>query len=102
MGMLTLRIVTAEGAGEAVRCDCVHLTVCDDGKGRGGGSCGIRPGHIRAIFSLAEEGGVTALQGGRRIFAGRCAGGFATVDRDEVTVVTDRFETAGPVSEGMD
>ena len=93
MGELTLRVVTAEGAGEAVRCDCVHLTVCDGGNGRGGGSCGIRPGHIRAMFSLAEDGGVAALRGGARIFAGRCAGGFATVVRDEVTVVTERFDT---------
>lgn len=92
MGELTLRIVTTRGAGEPVACQSVHLAVCDDENGRGGGSCGIRPGHVRALFSLAEDGPVTALREGRTVFSGRCGGGFATVDGDEVTVVTERFD----------
>ena len=95
MGQLTLKIVTTEGAGEPVPCQSVHLTVCDDETGRGGGSCGIRPGHARAVFSLAEDGRVTALREGKSVFSGRCAGGFAAVDGGQVTVVTERFDPDG-------
>lgn len=91
MGELALRIVTAKGAQAPVRCDGVHLTVCDGQNGRGGGSCGIRPGHIKAVFSLAENGKVTAWLAGTSVFTGRCGGGFATVDKDVVTVVTESF-----------
>lgn len=92
MGELSLRIVTTGGAREPVACDSVHLTVCDDKKGRGGGSYGIRPGHARAVLSLAEDGVLTAFLAGRTVLSGRCRGGFAAVDGREVTAVTERFD----------
>lgn len=92
MGELTLKIVTPRGAREPVVCQSVHLTVCGDERDRGGGSYGIRPGHARAVFSLAEDGAITALRESRCVFSGRCGGGFAAVDGDTLTVVTERFE----------
>ncbi len=90
MGALTLKIVTARGALEPVRCGSVHLTLCDGAKGRGGGSYGVRPGHARALFAL-DAGPVTALDGGQTVLSGQCAGGFAAVEPDTVTVITERF-----------
>lgn len=98
MGELALKIVTTEGARASIPCDSVHLTVCDNEAGRGGGSYGIRKGHTKAILSLAESGAVTAYRAGKTVFTGRCAGGFATVDGDLVTVIT---ETCGEKQEGI-
>ena len=92
---LTLKIVTAEGSRPPVRCGSIHLTLCDDANGRGGGSYGIRPGHAKALFALGD-GPVTALSAGQTVLSGRCSGGFATVEQDAVTVVTERFAPETP------
>jgi len=90
MSELTLTVVTPDRAYSPLRCDSVHLTVCDNEKGRGGGSCGIRPGHIDALFAL-EPGPLTASLNGQKLLTARCGGGFATVSRNRVTVVTDTY-----------
>ncbi len=93
MGSLTVKIVTARGSQDPVRCNSVHLTLCDDAKGLGGGSYGVRPGHAKALFALAD-GPVQALSAGKTVLAGRCCGGFAAVEQNTVTIVTERFEPA--------
>ena len=89
--MLTLRIVSKEGVSSPVQCDSVHLTVTDDNNGCGGGSMGIRNGHIKSLISL-DIGPVTAYLGGKEIFSSVADGGFATVEDDVVTVVTERMQ----------
>ena len=90
--MLTLKIVSKDGVVAAVECDSVHLTVCDDTNGRGGGSMGIRPGHIKSLISL-DQGSVAAYIGEKEIFSCIVGGGFATVENDTVTVVTEKNNT---------
>lgn len=89
--MLTLRIISKEGSAGPVECDSVHLTVADDNMGRGGGSMGIRAGHIKSLISV-DQGFVTAYLSGKEIFSCKTAGGFATVENDSVTVVTERMQ----------
>ena len=89
---LTLRIVTPGGALEPVACDSVRLTVCDDSRGKGGGSYGIRPGHTKALLAL-EAGPIRAFLAGGPVLSGQTGGGFATVDGDTVTAVVETFET---------
>ena len=91
MSALILNIITPEAAPSPVACDSVHLTVCDDGQGKGGGSYGIRPGHTKALFAL-DAGPISAFRGGTRVLSGRTGGGFATVDGDAVTAVVENFE----------
>lgn len=91
MKELSLRIVTPKGELVSLRCDSVRLTVSDDGEGKGGGSLGIRPGHVRAVLSL-QPGPLLADLSGTRVLSARCGGGFATVNADCVTVVAEECE----------
>lgn len=91
MGKLSLKIVTPEGAREPIACDSVRLTICDNTEGKGGGSCGIRPGHENALLGL-EKGPLAAFLAGEQIFSAACGNGFATVDHDVVTVVVESCE----------
>ena len=90
MRELVLNVTTPKGTVGPIRCDSVRLTVLDDLKGRSGGSYGIRPGHAKAFFALGN-GAVKAFLSGQTVLAGESSGGFATVDRDTVTVVTEDF-----------
>ena len=87
---LTLRIVTPTGARDPIACDSVHLTVCDDGQGKGGGSYGIRPGHTKALLAL-DAGPIRAFLAGEPVLSGQTGGGFATVDGGAVTAVVESF-----------
>lgn len=87
---LTLIIVTPAGAAQPVQCDSVHLTVCDDLQGRGGGSYGIRAGHTKTLLAL-EKGSLAAFVSGETVLAGKSGSGFATVDKDVVTAVVEFF-----------
>lgn len=90
MTELTLNIVTPKCTYGPFECDSVHLTLADDLKGKGGGDCGIRKGHEKALLAL-EEGPVKALENGNVVLAGKGGCGFATVDKDVVTVVIEMF-----------
>ena len=85
---LTLRIVTPAGLAAQVRSDSIHLTLADDRHGRGGGDIGILRGHARAVLSLGP-GPVRARIGTREVYRTVLSGGFARVERDIVTVVTN-------------
>lgn len=90
MGKLSLKIATPNGAHDPILCDSIRLTVCDDLSGRGGGSYGIRPGHAKALLSL-EKGSVKAFLSDRCVLTGRTGAGFAAVEQNTVTVVTEEF-----------
>ena len=89
--MLTLKIVSKDGVKVPVECDSVHLRVCDDTNGCGGGSMGIRAGHIRSLISV-DRGPVTAYLDGKEIFSRTIDGGFATVENDVITIVTEKVD----------
>lgn len=90
MSKLILKIVTPSGNRDPIRCDSVHLTICDDLNGKGGGSYGIRAGHAKSLLTL-DQGVIQAFLAGQTVLAGESDIGFATVERNIVTVVTEAF-----------
>ena len=90
MSELVLKIVTPNGARDPIRCDSVHLTICDDLRGKGGGSYGIRAGHAKSLLSL-DTGVVKAFLSDQIVLTGESGVGFATVERNTVTIVTEAF-----------
>ena len=90
MGKLILKIVTPHGSRDPIRCDSVRLTICDNLNGRGGGSYGIRAGHAKTLLTL-DKGVIRAFQSGQEVLAGESGIGFATVEQNTVTVVTEAF-----------
>lgn len=87
---MQLIIATPKGSIKPVECDSVRLTVCDNEKGKKGGSYGIRKGHVKALFSLSP-GEVSAFLNNEKIFNAATSKGFATVDKDKVTVVVEEI-----------
>lgn len=88
MKRLTVKIVTPQGEHTPLECDSLRLNVADNANGRGGGCYGVHPGHTDMLFALAE-GPLTVLLAGDILLEGRCGNGFATVEKDAVTVVTE-------------
>ena len=85
---LLLRILSPEGTLSEVRCEAVNLTMSDGKDGHGGGSIGVRRGHTSAVLAL-QKGVVLARAGEEEVFRAVIRGGFASVDHDIVTVITD-------------
>lgn len=83
---LTLTIVTPRGTACSVCCDAVTLPLAD------GGGIGIRKGHIPAEMALMP-GVVRATENGAPLCSVSIAGGFASVENNTVTVITDGAET---------
>lgn len=73
---------------DALECDSVRLNIADSISGSFSGSYGIRKGHAKAVFSLAE-GKISVKLKGDEVFSAGCNGGFAYVENDEVKVVAD-------------
>lgn len=90
MGELTLNIISPKGVYGPVNCDSVQLTVCDDLNGKGGGSYGIRSGHIESLLTL-DKGLIKAFLDGKNILTAKCDCGFATVKNNAVTAVVENF-----------
>ncbi len=88
MNEISLKIVTPTGAFEPIACDSVHLNVGDDKLGKGGGSYGIRKGHVDSMLLLCS-GTLTAFLGGKCIFTAETGSGFATVENNTVTVTVE-------------
>lgn len=84
---MLLRLLTPEGQGAETGCDSVRLTIADDRQGRGGGSLGIRRGHAHAVMALGD-GPLRADLGGKTVLSAYVRGGFATVEKDVITVIT--------------
>ena len=72
----------------SLECDSVKLNIADSVNGSFSGSYGIRKGHAKAVFSLAE-GRISVGLSGQEIFSAECGTGFATVENDDVRVVID-------------
>lgn len=85
---LRFRLLTPAGEVFSCLCDAVDLTAKDDASGRGGGSLGVRRGHLPAVAALEEGGGLRCVSGGRTVFSCRVRGGFARIGREEVEVLT--------------
>ncbi len=88
MSELTLKIVTPSGALDKIVCDSIRLNVSDGKDGNGGGSYGIRQGHVRSVL-LLSEGKITAYSNGEAIFSAHTGDGFAAVENDTVTVTVE-------------
>lgn len=85
---LLLLIVTPDSDPVRLECDSIRLPLSDDPKGKGGGAYGIRRGHENALLSL-EQGKVTAFRKGEPIGQYTCREGFARIENNTVTVVTE-------------
>lgn len=92
-GAIKLSIVTPKGVAFSVTCDSVRLNTPDDRNGHNGGSIGIRRGHIPAVIAIAE-GETVAFSNGTVVLRVRTESGFASVENDEVQVITASAETA--------
>lgn len=92
MAELNLKIVTPQGETQEITCDSVHLTIADGSNGKGEGSYGIRPGHVKALISLAK-GKISAFSSGDLIFSAECEEGFATVEKNKVTAVVENYNS---------
>ena len=87
-GGLRFRLLTPEGEVFSCSCDAVDLTAKDNADRRGGGSLGVRRGHLPAVAAL-EEGGLLRVRAeDKTVFSCRVRGGFARIGRDEVEVLT--------------
>ena len=85
---MTLRLLTPTGTSAETACDSVLLTQRDSVDGRGGGLVGIREDHAPAVIALGD-GSVSASLGSRTVFRAAVSGGFASVQDNVVTVITD-------------
>lgn len=83
---LTLVILCPGGKAGETHCDSVDLFAADNAQGQGGGSIGIRKGHMPAVIALAA-GKVTARADGKTVLTAETDGGFATVKNNIVTVI---------------
>lgn len=89
---ILLKIRTPEGEAESIECESVTFFACDNAEGDGGGSVGIRRGHIPALAALDARSPITAKVGGKTVYSAVALGGFASVRDNVVTVVTERTE----------
>ena len=81
-------VLTPHGEAVDVHCDSVHLTICDDETGHGGGQVGFHRGHLPAVLALGD-GPADALLRGETVFRTVLHGGFASVRNDVIRVITD-------------
>ena len=87
-GGLRFQLLTPMKEVASCSCDTVNLFEKDAADGWGGGSIGIRHGHLPAVVSLAENGPIRVMTEGKVVFSARVRGGFARVDADSVTVLS--------------
>jgi len=88
MNGLKLEIITPEGRKAFTECESVNVYARDNEKGEGGGSVGIRPGHMPAVVALGT-GEVCAFLNGKKVYSASVRGGFALVRDNTVTVMTE-------------
>lgn len=89
--LLQLTLIYPDRPAQTAECDRVVFCVGDDLKGHGGGMCGIHPGHADAVFTLAK-GEIEVSLGGECLLRQVIGEGFAKVEKDRVTVVTEGME----------
>lgn len=91
MAEFVLNIVTPHDYFEPISCDYVRVTVCDDIKGKGGGSYGISSCRSKALFSL-DSGTIKAYRSGELIFEAQSGPGFASIEDNKVIAVVEECE----------
>lgn len=88
--LIELTLLSPDSEPLTVLCDSVHLPLRDDLKGHGGGDYGIRRGHTPSVLSLGQ-GPLTAITNGAAVLEKRCSGGFAKIQPDRVTVISEHI-----------
>ena len=88
MKFLTLVIITPEGEFARLECDSVTAFARDNEEGSGGGSFGIRPGHLPLLAALEKGSPIKPSKNGVPLPRYCTEGGFLNVRDDTVTVVT--------------
>ena len=86
---LTLKVITPRGEQASVSCDSVTVFARDGENNDGGGSVGIRRGHLPAVIALLDGCAVKASSGGAPVAAYTVSDAFAIVKDDVVTVVAE-------------
>ena len=89
---LTLIILTPQGEKGRSACDSVTLIARDGENGDGGGSVGIRRGHLPAVISLEDGSSVIASSNGVSLASYTVSGAFAMV-KDNIVTVTAQSAT---------
>ena len=89
--LLHFLLVTPRGIAYETDCREVRLVAADDAQGRGGGSIGIRFGHMETVVVLQPGKPVQAL-GGETPFSAVTGGGVARVRSNTVTVLAESAE----------
>ena len=89
MEALTLKILTPQGERSSVACDSVTLFARDGESGEGGGSVGIRRGHLPAVIAIEDGSAVKASLRGEAVASFTVSGAFASVRDDVVTVAAE-------------
>lgn len=85
---LFFQIITPSGDGYKTDCVSVNLVAADDSSGNGGGSIGIMHGHLPTVIALKDNSAVTIkTEGGEKHIT--VSGGFAEVNNNVVTIVTE-------------
>lgn len=92
MNGLTLVILTPEGEACRLPCEAVTLFARDNEAGEGGGSVGIRRGHIPALIALEPGSIVKARAEGGSETRYKVSRGFAAVKDDIVTAAAETAE----------
>ena len=82
----TLKIVSPTKSVGPIVCDSVKLVITDGKKKKEGGLYGIKRGHGDALLSLSE-GTIHASLDNKIVLSLKSSYGFATVNRDAVSVV---------------
>lgn len=85
---LTFTLFTPHRKFPSIECDSVKLSIVDSISGKFSGTYGIRKGHAKAVFALAN-GKISVSLDGQEIFSAESTGGFATVENDDVRVTAD-------------
>lgn len=87
---ILLTLIVPDGKKTCIRCDSVRFSVQDGVKNKNaGGSVGIRPGHTDALMAV-DAGQVMAGSAGKTVLQCTVDAGLAMVDRETVTILTDR------------
>lgn len=86
--LMTLRLLTPTGVSAETECDSVQLTLRDDAEGKQGGLVGIQRDHAPAVMALGQ-GPIRASLRQTQVFRATASGGFASVQDNVVTVITD-------------
>ena len=88
MNGVLFRAVTPAGCAKQCECESVILPSAENEKGLEGGFLGIRRGHVQSVIALSK-GTVELKASEEGCLRLEIAGGFATVQDNVVTVITE-------------